>query len=130
MIQSATILEIGVTDIAAARSFYCDLLGLTVETEDYLPNVLVLQFERPGPSLVLYQVETPAAIDYPRQAQSLFMFEVEDLDSTIRTLAEAGVELLHDEPQTIAPGRYVAIRDPFGNVHELIERSEQEPSGL
>jgi catechol 2,3-dioxygenase-like lactoylglutathione lyase family enzyme len=128
MIRSATILEIGVTDMAAARRFYCDLLGLTVETEDYLPDVLVLKFEQPGPSLVLYQVETEASIDYPRQAQSLFMFEVEHLESAMQTLAEAGVELLHDQPQTIAPGRYFAIRDPFGNVHELLERTAQ-PSG-
>jgi hypothetical protein len=32
-----------------------------------------------------------------------------------------GVEFVFSEPRKINVGRFVAFRDPFGNVHELIE---------
>jgi hypothetical protein len=35
-----------------------------------------------------------------------------------------GAEFITTEPQDIDVGRFVAFRDPFGNVHELIELRE------
>jgi hypothetical protein len=32
-----------------------------------------------------------------------------------------GVDFIFSEPQKINVGSFVAFRDPFGNVHELIE---------
>jgi len=120
MVRRVGLLEIGVCDMDQARAFYCDLLGLAVRTADYLPRVLVL--DNDGASIVLYQAEQPISIDYPRQAQSLLAFEIDDIASAMQRLRQAGVELLHEQPEAAPPGLFAAFRDQFGNVHELFER--------
>jgi catechol 2,3-dioxygenase-like lactoylglutathione lyase family enzyme len=39
----------------------------------------------------------------------------------MRHMKAKGVAFIFSEPEEINVGRYVAFRDPFGNVHELIE---------
>jgi len=120
MVRRVGLLEIGVCDMDQARAFYCELLGLAVRTADYLPRVLVLDNDEA--SIVLYLAEQPISIEYPRQAQSLLAFEVDDIASAMQRLRQAGVELLHEQPETAPPGLFAAFRDPFGNVHELFKR--------
>lgn len=68
------ILDILVTDMDAGRAFYCDKIGFKVKSEDYLPDVLVLEHD--GVDLVLDLVTKPAQIDYPRSAGTMAIFQV------------------------------------------------------
>jgi len=47
--------------------------------------------------------------------------ETDDLAATLNSLKEKGVELIHQTPQKCPVGVYAAFKDPFGNVHELLE---------
>jgi catechol 2,3-dioxygenase-like lactoylglutathione lyase family enzyme len=102
-----------------ALEFYCDKLGFAVDSRKYYPDVVELKHE--GIPLILYKVQRPAQLDYPNSAQILLSLETHNLDATLNELKSKGVDLLHETPQDCPVGVYVAIRDPFGNVLELLE---------
>lgn len=113
------LVQINVTDMDVATDFYCDKLGFEVLSKKDYPNVVELV--QKGFRLVLVRVAKPARIDYPNIAQTLIALQVEDLGATLQDLKKKGVELVYDAPQKFPEGVYSAMRDPFGNVHELIE---------
>lgn len=62
--------------------------------------------------------------DYSNEAGVSVSFTVPDLEAAMQTLREAGVDVLHEVPNTATDGtRYAAFADPFGTVFELIEVS-------
>lgn len=109
-------LQINATDMDEARRFYGEVLDMGIE-RDY-GDVLVLDHD---PPMVIHRVEQPARLDYPNMAQTLLVFSVDDLDDTVRRLQQRGVVFVQDRPIQATPGRYIGFRDPFGNVHELLE---------
>ncbi|MEA3311426.1 MAG: VOC family protein, partial [candidate division WOR-3 bacterium] len=74
-----------------------------------------------GPSVLLYKVDKPFKIDYPNAAQTLVNIQVPDLRKVMADLKAKGVEFIHSEPQPCQAGIYAALRDPAGNVMELLE---------
>ncbi len=116
---------ITVTEMAKARSFYEGVLGFRVFSEEYYPPVI--PFVRSGAlSVVLHEsADEVGAAPAPDRAQMNLLFQVVDLDATLKRLAAAGVEIRRPMP-TLAPlaplGPYAEIVDPFGNVHVLLER--------
>lgn len=60
------VISIYVSDLELAKQFYCGKLGFEVSRE-YDANTVSLKHE--GIPIVLYQVEQPARLDYPQQAQ-------------------------------------------------------------
>ena len=115
--RKVRMLQINVTDVARAKSFYCGLLGFKCK-EEY-DDILVLEHE--GPDLVIHRVSRPASIAYPDACQTLLVFETRNIDDEVARLKEKGVEFIQQAPVTATPGRYIGFRDPFGNVHELLE---------
>jgi catechol 2,3-dioxygenase-like lactoylglutathione lyase family enzyme len=114
-------LAIFVTDFGEAKRFYGDVLGLPLVSEN--PERLV--FAHPDCELVAFPCErTASTADYAEAARSVFVFEVPSVDAALRELRAKGVEFLHDVPARNAWGRYAALRDPFGNVHEIFEPAE------
>jgi catechol 2,3-dioxygenase-like lactoylglutathione lyase family enzyme len=111
-------LTILVPDLPAARGFYCDVLGFTVETS-YGPALVKLQ--HPGCALMLSQCERPAQPDYPATAQVVLGLAVADIEQELKRLQAAQVKLLFTEPQPFPAGRFLALRDPAGNVVELLK---------
>jgi catechol 2,3-dioxygenase-like lactoylglutathione lyase family enzyme len=103
----------------AAIDFYSNILGFEIKTKDYYPELVLLEHE--GPALLLCKVQKKANIDYPSEAQTLINIQVDDLRKSMLELKAKGVEFIHTEPQTCPAGIYAALRDPFGNVMELIE---------
>lgn len=111
-----------VEDLAAARAFYHDTLGLPIHFEDddsavfefgaTLVNLLAV---REAPDLV-----APAAVATPDAGVRMqFTIEVDDVDATCEELAQRGVTLLNgpmDRPWGI---RTAAFRDPGGHVWEI-----------
>jgi catechol 2,3-dioxygenase-like lactoylglutathione lyase family enzyme len=113
------VIQINVGDMDEAIRFYCDILGFEVKDRQWYPHIV--QLEHDGVPLILNKVDRSANIDYPDQAQTLLNIETEDLARAIEELRENNVELLHDTPQDCPVGIFVGFRDPFGNVHELLE---------
>lgn len=121
------LLQINVTDPAKAREFYVDTLGFPVRpgTEDF--GVTVLD-NGGGSPILLYPVDRSVQFDYPNQTGSTLVFYVDDVDKTHREWSDRGVEFIKidwsEEESGIAPcpfGRFIAFRDPFGNVHEILQ---------
>lgn len=110
---------INVCDMDKAIDFYCDKLGFAVLSRKLYPRMVRLEHEHIA--LILLLVPKPVALDYPKVAQSLLNFESRDLVASIRELKDRGVEFIHGSPQPCPVGAYAAFRDPFGNVHELLE---------
>lgn len=111
--------EVRVTDVAAAIGFYRDLLGFDVVTDAHLPELAVL---RNGTvELTLRRAERPAAIDYPRQAETHVNLEIESLPRTLEALRAAGVSPVVDAPVKAQVGEYLVVRDPAGNLLHLMD---------
>ncbi|TAK12072.1 MAG: hypothetical protein EPO32_09840 [Anaerolineae bacterium] len=112
------IIEIKVADMDKGRTFYEDALGMAVKMEKYLPDVLVMEHD--GVDLILHVAEKPVSIDYPNSAQSLLIFAVDDIEAAAGRLRKAKAEIM-DGPRPSPPGTFLAFRDPFGNVHGLMQ---------
>ena len=113
------VVQINVPDMDRALDFYCDTLGFEIATRAHYPHIVPLVNE--GVSFVLNLVDDVAIIDYPRVAQTLVNFETDDLAGSLRRLEAGGAELIHRTPQDCPVGVYAAVRDPFGNVFEMLE---------
>jgi len=100
---------------AAARAFYCDVLGLPeIEKPGSLKNRGGLWLELAGQQL---HIGTEDGVDRPRTKAHL-AYEVDDVPAWRARLAAAGATILDSVP---IPGfdRF-EFRDPFGNRVEII----------
>ena len=113
------VIQINVGDMDEAIRFYSDILGFDVEDRQWYPHIIQLVHE--GVPLILNKVERSANIDYPNQAQTLLNIETKDLVKSIEGFKDNDVELVHETPQDCPVGVFAAFKDPFGNVHELLE---------
>ncbi len=113
-------IQISVSDLDKAIDWYCKTLGFEVSKEYYYHPVAV-DLVHQGCRLLLHKVDKPARIDYPHVAQTLICIETDDIHESINDLKNKGVELIQETPESFPVGMYIAFRDPFGNVHELVE---------
>lgn len=115
---------IPVTDLARARIFYEDTLGLKI-SDDTMPQGLVFQI---GPcKLYIYQRD-PSKADH-----TLAGFQVDDIVKTIEELTEKGVMFEHyDFPGLKTDEKGISIqgpvkaawfKDPDGNILGITEIS-------
>jgi lactoylglutathione lyase len=114
------IIQIGVSDMDKAIDWYSNILGFEVSKEHYYHPVAV-DLVHEGCRLLLHEADKPAQIDYPNVAQTLICIQTDDLISSMSDLKNKGVEFIHETPQKLPAGVYAAFKDPFGNVHELVE---------
>jgi len=106
-----------VGDLARARAFYEDRLGLKVKfaAPDHGIVGYALGSEEPG--LVIRQEDLPDS--GPRTTPKVWL-EVADAKAAAETLAAVGVLSLHD-PFEIPTGWTVEVSDPWGNVVGLTD---------
>jgi catechol 2,3-dioxygenase-like lactoylglutathione lyase family enzyme len=113
-----------VPDIAAAKAFYGDTLGIRV-TEDH--GILTLHLAGDRPTIVYPKPDHVAA------GYTILNFEVDDIEAAVDELVARGVEIERYEgmPQDDrgimrAGGPYIAwFTDPAGNVLSVLqERNE------
>jgi predicted enzyme related to lactoylglutathione lyase len=113
-----------VPDIAAAKAFYGDTLGIDVSEHR---GLLTLQLAGDRPTLVYPKP------DHVPASYTILNFPVDDIDAAVDELVERGVEILRYEgmPQDDrgimrAGGPYIAwFTDPAGNVLSVLqERTE------
>jgi glyoxylase I family protein len=108
-----------VSDLEEAKRFYCDILGFQIKTQ----RANDVEFVHEGCDFIAFKCEKDAVVEaYSRVARSVFAFEVDSVNRSLRELRAKGVRFLHQEPAENEFCRYVAMVDPFGNVHELYER--------
>ncbi|MEE9410167.1 MAG: VOC family protein [Candidatus Heimdallarchaeota archaeon] len=112
--------QINVTDLDKAIEWYTKVLGFELSEKHYYPPVAV-DLVNDGIRLLLYKAEKETKLDYPNQSQSLIIFESDDISAKIKDMKEKGVELIYEEAKEFPAGLFTAFRDPFGNVHEIVE---------
>lgn len=113
-------IQINVSDMDQAIEWYCNILGFEVSKEhNYYPVAVDLIHQ--GIRLLLHKVVKPTHIDYPNVAQTLICIQTDDITASLNDFKNKGVELIHKTPLNFPAGKYAAFKDPFGNVHELVE---------
>jgi len=111
---------ISVFDMDEAVAFYDGLLGFDVLTRDYYPPVVVFQPAGPA-SFILSDKTVTAPSHFTERYFTGLAFETEDIEHAMRDLAAKGVVFAAETPERTGDVLHASFRDPFGNVHELIE---------
>jgi predicted enzyme related to lactoylglutathione lyase len=73
--------------------------------------------------LILDLASKPAQIEYPESSGTMAIFRVEDINATAKDYRSKGIEII-DGPRETPPGIFLAFKDPFGNVHGLMQLRE------
>ena len=114
-------------DPQALREWYRDLMGFDVQSwggTQFLFN----RRDRPG---IGYTVWSPFEADtkYFEPSRQPFMLNlrVDDLDGMLAQLRNAGAEVL-DRREDGENGKFGYVLDPEGNLLELWEQSDDDPS--
>jgi lactoylglutathione lyase len=113
-------IQISVSGLDKAIEWYSKILGFEISKEHYHHPVAV-DLIHDGIRLILHIADKPTTIDYPNVSQTLICISTDNIVKKMDDLRRRGVELLHDTPQDFPAGKFIAFRDPFGNVHELVE---------
>jgi predicted enzyme related to lactoylglutathione lyase len=104
-----------VTDIARARKFYEDLLGLKIGLQiEFAPGQWWIEYDVAGQAIAISNAMsgTPA---------SSLTLEVADLDAALATARAAGATIAFDVME-FPPCRMFAVKDPDGNQIGLHQR--------
>lgn len=117
--KSFAVIGIYVDDIDKAKEFYCDILGF--EIENTYENGCILQMKSEGPTIIVEKAERPSHAVYPDGSQIVLRIATDDIEKTSRNFKREGVNFIHDDPQPFVAGQFMAMRDPAGNVLELIQ---------
>jgi len=133
------LVQINVTDRKRAEEFYVNTLDFKKIIRDPLTGVESGGDSDSGPifldngcggTILLYPLNITKYIpfDYPDQTGVVLVIYVDDIDETYRDWRAKGVEFIKidwsEEESGIANcpfGRFIAVRDPFGNVFEILE---------
>ena len=104
-----------VTDVARARRFYEEFLGLkSIQQVEFAPGQWWVEFDIAGVALAISNA-------VPGAPASSLTIEVANLDSAVAAAHAAGVTLAFDVME-FPPCRLAAIKDPDGNQIGLHQR--------
>ena len=104
-----------VTDIAASRKFYEQLLGLKILLQiEFAPGQWWIEYDIAGQALAVSNA-------MPGPASSSLALEVADLDAALQAVKAAGVTLSRDLLE-FPPCRMFQVKDPGGNEITLHQR--------
>lgn len=121
------IIQIGVTDLGEAWSFYVNKLGFRGKESLGVGKAFEIETER-GPTILIYPVREIADRRYPDATGITVVFHTENIAAQVANWRAKDVEFIPIEwakdESGIANspfGPFIAFRDPFGNVHELVQ---------
>ncbi len=103
--------SINVDDVATARDFYVDVLGLGLRTDRPDFGFGGAWLDAGGQQVHLIEGELPTGVGQH------FALLVADLDDTVTELRERGVKV--SDPTPVGTSRQAFLADPAGNVVEL-----------
>lgn len=128
------IVQINVTDLDEAWRFYVETLGIAGRRRlgPGKPFELELGGAAPGhPTVLVYPVPRRVDRRYPEETGVTLVLHTDDIRATVAAWRARGVPFLRiawsREESGIADtpfGPFIAFRDPFGNVHELLQPAE------
>ncbi|MDO9114047.1 MAG: VOC family protein [Polaromonas sp.] len=98
-----------------ALRFYTDALGYEVKAT-YGP--CIVQLKTGSVTLLLQEIE---AGDQPSTPTTVLVFQTEDIQASMRSVVDAGGELLHSSPQKCPVGVFVRFKDTAGVLQELLQ---------
>jgi lactoylglutathione lyase len=119
LMMNLAVITVQVHDMDAAVKFYTEELGFKVQWDMLAPQFVELESD--GPLLLLQLCERPVDADYPKGACVMLNLAVEDAAAEFDRLRRSGARVIHDQLQKCPAGPFFGIRDPSGNVVELIE---------
>ena len=121
------IVQISVTDLDAAWAFYVETLGIPGRWSLGPGKPFELELGD-GPIVLVYPASQRTPRPYPDGTGVTLVLYTDDIEGTVAAWRARGVEFVPiawaRDPSGIAPtpfGPFIAFRDPFGNVHELLE---------
>lgn len=107
-----------VSDVARARAFYQDVLGLKLLYAHEMPDdKWWIEYDIAGSALAISNTWAPSGQPGPGVA-----LEVDDLDASLAEMKEAGIPICHDVMSSPSC-RFVTIADPDGNAIVLHQAS-------
>lgn len=122
------IIQINVTDLEAAWRFYVDTLGIEGRWALGRGKPFELTLSHGGPKVLVYPAQNITKLDYPSGTGITLVLFTDDIRSTVAEWKAKGVPFIPiawaKEESGIADtpfGPFIAFRDPFGNVHELLQ---------
>jgi len=113
------LVQLHASDMDTPLDFYAGTLGFSVASRELYPEIVKLRHE--ALPIVLYRVEAVSALPYRSAGQTIINIETDDLQRELDRLLALGVEVIHHTPVPCPVGVYAGIRDPFGNILELLE---------
>ena len=115
---SIAAISIYVDDMERAIAFYQDVLGFKVRSR---PVPFIAELDHDSPALVLCQAEHSTRFDYSKASGTVIGLAASDVAARAADFKKRGIELVVAEPQEFPGGKFIALRDPAGNVVELLE---------
>lgn len=103
------------TDLAEAKEFYQDKLGLAIKFDFSERGMIAFSVGGNGPAIILRKADN---------AKPAILFLVENVPEAYAELKEKGMEFL-GEPFEIMTGLSVEFADPFGNRFALTDYSKR-----
>jgi predicted enzyme related to lactoylglutathione lyase len=115
-----------VDDLAKAKEFYTDVLGLKV---DEMKEMELLNLHLPGGGKIMVYLKGK---DHKPAVFTILNFPVKDVEETVDTLIEKGIKLeryegFDQDEKGISRGMGVTIAwftDPAGNILSVMEESK------
>jgi catechol 2,3-dioxygenase-like lactoylglutathione lyase family enzyme len=115
--------SIAVSDLAASRKFYTEILGLTFVQD--APAIGMVFLRAGNDHVILAKSDAPLKRDPKdsRRAHHAFKVDAEKYEDAKAFLASKGVEVFEEEDRKkgVFVGRQFYIRDPDGTVIEFTE---------
>jgi len=132
MINRIAHIGIAVKDLEERIAFYRDILGLSLEGREELPerNLRIAVFNLNGVHIELLEPTSPEsniAVFIEKRGEGLhhIAFGDDDIKGTLAHLMDKGVALLDREPRPGAGGAKIAF-DPKSTFRVLMELCEKE----
>lgn len=96
-------------------SFYATALGYKVKASH---GPCIVQRRTGSVSLILQEIEVGES---PSTPTTVLAFRTEDIKASMRSVVDAGGELLHNSPQQCQVGAFVRFKDKAGVLHDLLQ---------
>lgn len=122
------IIQINVDNLEEAIEWYCGVLEFKVSKKHYhYPVAVDLEHKDKGVRLILHKSKF-IQNQYPPSSHTQIVIQVDDIEAKLRELKAKGVEIIHEQPLDFPLGKYAALKNPYGDIHELVELKKNTSS--
>lgn len=123
--EEPRIYNFGITsgNMEAATAFYQGVLGFEDWSRKYLPAALPLKHPDGSFAFMLHYQEGVSSKEssHPEEAQIVLLFSANNLEQVRRKIKASEAEIITRSKVPGPLGAYITVKDPLGNVIEIIE---------